>query len=441
MYVRKPDSTIVREIDEDKTFVLNINTGDSYIYDGVSNIFLNVLDGSVQNTNELVKQLYLLFEDISYEELFKDFVEFIEDLAEKNLVVINKDHGALEEYVLESLHIEITMRCNERCIHCYLPDKLKDECSIISFDDFCVIINQFIQLGGKRVSISGGEPFTHPDIVKILEYCDNKNLAIHIQTNLTLLTEEYLKVLKSLKNIRIEVSIYSLSFSIHDKITNVKGSLSKTLKNMQNLLENNIPVQIGCPIMVTNYKSIPDLICFSKKNNIHIRCNPLLLNKTDGDKTSVEKEQLSLAQFKELYDALKQKDEDYVREFVLETYDCEKELLDNPKSFLNKHLCTAGIDSCSISTDGNVYPCAEWHNFILGNIHNCTLKDIWFQSPNLYVLRSINHQRCRKKCLECNAIDFCKRCMMIVSQRCHSNPLGHDFRTCAEAKILKDLFS
>lgn len=52
----------------------------------------------------------------------------------------------------------------------------------------------------------------------------------------------------------VNVSLYSMGANVHDSITTVEGSFEKTKANILQLLDNNVPVQINCPIMKQNQR-------------------------------------------------------------------------------------------------------------------------------------------------------------------------------------------
>ena len=42
----------------------------------------------------------------------------------------------------------------------------------------CSILDEFAEMGGIHVTLSGGEAFLHKDIIEITEYCREKDLKI-----------------------------------------------------------------------------------------------------------------------------------------------------------------------------------------------------------------------------------------------------------------------
>ena len=77
-------------------------------------------------------------------------------------------------------HLDITWRCNERCVHCYLDHDGKDE---MSTDEIKDVIRQLADAGTFFLSISGGEPLLRRDCFEILEYARALRFNVKLKTN------------------------------------------------------------------------------------------------------------------------------------------------------------------------------------------------------------------------------------------------------------------
>ncbi len=87
---------------------------------------------------------------------------------------------------LQRLFIEVTDVCNLKCIHCY---KGSSGCQHLSFEDYKKVLEYFEPAAFYRVDITGGEPFTNPEIMDILDYSTKKGYLIRVFTNGTLITK------------------------------------------------------------------------------------------------------------------------------------------------------------------------------------------------------------------------------------------------------------
>ena len=151
---------------------------------------------------------------------------------------------------LTNIHIEITSKCNERCIHCYIPheNKINNIDSALFYD----ILQQCKDMNLLHLTLSGGEPMLHKNFCDFIRKCREYDFSVNVLSNLTLLNDDILEEMKANPLLGIQVSLYSMNPEIHDEITQMKGSFEKTKNAILKLIENDIPLQISCPIMKQN---------------------------------------------------------------------------------------------------------------------------------------------------------------------------------------------
>jgi radical SAM protein with 4Fe4S-binding SPASM domain len=101
-------------------------------------------------------------------------------------------------------------------------------------------------------------------------------------------------------------------------------------------------------------------------------------------------------------------------------------------------LCGAGINDLCVTVNGDVYPCAGWQAFVVGNVFKTSLKDIWEHSEQLKMIRRVTWKNF-PKCLECDVRDYCNMCLV----RNYNENNGDMFKTadhfCKVAKLNKQL--
>lgn len=437
MYVRKLDTTIIREISEG-AHVINIETGEDFIVNEIGAIFLQEVGENIQEVDTIVKRLVDIFEGVSYEQIRNDFCEFLSLMEDKQIISTSLQKENVINNQLKNLHVDITTACNERCIHCYFPNSTKNEKLFMPLDTFRKVIDDFVELGGKNIIISGGEPLMHASIIQLLQYCGINGLNVSLLSNLTLLNEMHIKTLKSIKTDMVQTSVYSLTPTIHDGITFKKGSLSKTLSSIDKLLSEDIPVRIACLVMKQNKDDVLKLIKYAYNNHIDLKINHLILPQTNGDDSFVRSSELSIEQQRCLYCNMMDVDKAYAMQLLGINTNSEA-LYRNPKEFLKSNLCGAGVNNCAVSPDGNVYPCPEWNSFLLGNINSSTLSEIWQSSISVKLLRQINRQKNFHQCLSCEALNFCRRCLMLNEKESGGELLRVNQKACSRAFMLKDL--
>lgn len=452
MYIKQSKNTFIRCADDGKGYITNQMTCYDRIYDDIGADFLRVLSREPQDVEDIVREkLMSLYEGVSAEELKKDFIDFALDLARNLFVVIGDSPEELErketefsyakgnmktqvyDYTqhtdydvkensqdvkleadqrkphLTSLQFELTSRCNERCIHCYIPNAKKDAGGDMKIEQVKDIIDQFAEMGGQHITLSGGEVFLHKDVIRIMQYCREKDMRISILSNLISLRDVQIPFIKAANVSLIQTSLYSVDPAVHDKITKVKGSCEKTKAAIDKLIAADIPVQISCPIMKANKDSYRAVLKYAQERNIKADADYIMMAQSDLDPSNLAN-RLSVEETEVVLRDIIQYDLDYF-DMMKETPSKTDEFKFDKERFKKQPLCGAGMNECCITENGDVYPCAGWQAYVLGNINEKSLKDIWENSEKAKFIRGITHGDF-EKCLECEAFDFCAMCLV-----------------------------
>lgn len=85
--------------------------------------------------------------------------------------------------MVKDLCFEIIDKCPNECMFCS-SNSCYTKNTIISFDDFKRVVDYFVFQGGiEELSLSGGEPFLHPDLFRMVEYSKSFGIRTVIFTS------------------------------------------------------------------------------------------------------------------------------------------------------------------------------------------------------------------------------------------------------------------
>jgi len=142
-----------------------------------------------------------------------------------------KSYIALYPRVLE---IEITTRCNKRCIvceHTYWKEKIEE----LSFDNFRKIVGQFPKL--KWVNLTGeGDAFLNKDYLKMIDYLKSKDIPVYLVDSFDLIDEKSAKELIRMGVDGIYVSMDGATKETYERIK-VGCRFEEVISNMKKLVE------------------------------------------------------------------------------------------------------------------------------------------------------------------------------------------------------------
>jgi radical SAM protein with 4Fe4S-binding SPASM domain len=147
--------------------------------------------------------------------------------------------------VLQTVVIEVTNRCNLRCVQCpsrqlAVREKIKDNPPFIEYDLFKNIVDQFaIMQTGRTKFVSPqfqGEPLLHPRFIEMCQYIDFKGMGIGFTTNGVLLDKNMVDGLLKIQGMsNIGISIDGSNKEI-DEAIRVGSDYNKVISNLEYLL-------------------------------------------------------------------------------------------------------------------------------------------------------------------------------------------------------------
>lgn len=127
--------------------------------------------------------------------------------------------------------IQICEPCNEKCPHCfvsatkrgtYMPlDAIREK-----------LIPQLAEARVTRVTLTGGEPFMHTDLIEIAEAFRAAGMGVGVCTNATLVTDEQIAALAAL-DVHMNVSLDGFSEHSHGKFRGRVGSFGETTETVR----------------------------------------------------------------------------------------------------------------------------------------------------------------------------------------------------------------
>ena len=106
-----------------------------------------------------------------------------------------------------NVQLDLTYRCNERCIHCYLDHH--DHGEMTTARKLRMLLEQMAEAGVFYLTISGGEILMRRDFFEILEYARELTFCIKLKTNGILIRKKEADRIKALGVESVQISIYS----------------------------------------------------------------------------------------------------------------------------------------------------------------------------------------------------------------------------------------
>ncbi|MFA5353088.1 MAG: radical SAM protein [Thermodesulfovibrionales bacterium] len=152
---------------------------------------------------------------------------------------------------LRYLELQITDRCNLRCRHCYIG---KPKNHSLTIAEIRRVLDEFEEMQGLRLLITGGEPLIHPHFEELNTLLPGYGFRKILFTNGLLLTEE---VLKSLHVDEVQFSLDGMEHG-HESLRG-KGTFRQVMKKIEAALRTGMEVSIATMVHRENLHEFDEM--------------------------------------------------------------------------------------------------------------------------------------------------------------------------------------
>ena len=179
--------------------------------------------------------------------------------------------------------LDITYRCNFRCLHCFNRSGEHDlNLKELSDKEVLSIADDIIKFAPAVFCLCGGEPLLRKDLIlaliKKIKKGTNSKTQVNMVTNGYLMTADTAKELKEAGVVSVQVSLDGASSSTHDWLRNKNGAFERATNALKLLNEANVQTAASCVPTKMNYKEIGQIVQLCKELGVtQFRVQPLML--------------------------------------------------------------------------------------------------------------------------------------------------------------------
>lgn len=264
--------------------------------------------------------------------------------------------------------IDITNRCNLRCLHCYnssgenmyVNDEMTD-------NELLKLVDDIITLKPFNICLCGGETLLRKDIIlKVAKKLSDNNIMVSMVSNGILMTKDVATQLKESGVSRVQISLDGIG-DAHDKLRGKKGAYEKAVKALKNLKESGIRSGIAFSTTPWNVHQFKDIVQICLKLGVkEIKIQALMpigrgaINKDEIICTDEQYRQLQ----RDINESKK-----IAKDLYIEWGDPIDHLIRFPKAI----ECNTMV---SIRANGSIAP-SIYLPLSIGNIRNHSIVDYW----------------------------------------------------------------
>lgn len=162
--------------------------------------------------------------------------------------------------LLNRLDIELTERCDNNCIHCYINLPADDDQARereLSTEEWKHILKEASSLGCLDVRLTGGEPLLREDFEEIYIHARRLGIKVLIFTNARRMTPRLADLLSRMPPLEeLEVSLYGIKKETYEAVTRIPGSFEEAWRGVNLLIEKKILFLVKNAWLPPNKKEI-----------------------------------------------------------------------------------------------------------------------------------------------------------------------------------------
>jgi MoaA/NifB/PqqE/SkfB family radical SAM enzyme len=138
------------------------------------------------------------------------------------------------------LWLGVTHRCQCRCVHCFVGDRLNSRELELSGNEIRDVIDIARRAGVLELIFFGGEPLLREDTVDHIGYARSRGLLPTLYTNGVLLDEPMVQELRRAGLNRCNVSLDSAVAEVHDTKRRHPGCWDQAVAGLERLVSNDM---------------------------------------------------------------------------------------------------------------------------------------------------------------------------------------------------------
>lgn len=280
------------------------------------------------------------------------------DTVERMLV-----HKAYARRIPVNGSLELLPLCNMNCDMCYVrlsKEEMDQKGRLRTKDEWLDLAKQMKDAGTLFLLITGGEPLLFPEFKQLYKELQNMGMILTINTNGTLLNEEWADFFAKHKPRRVNITLYGADDQAYEELCHYKGGFDQTICAIKLLRDRDIDVKINGSITTKNENDIKKILeiaaTLDAVANLDTYMYPAIRerNKPFHEQSRMNPKEAAMARArilknqwgKEAFESYTRSVIDTVEHYIPENYGYDRHI-----------SCLAGNCSFTINWQGMMRPC------------------------------------------------------------------------------------
>ncbi len=299
----------------------------------------------------------------------------------------------------------ITNKCNLNCKHCYRDAGKQIENELTTEEGFA-LLDEIANAGFNLMVFSGGEPLMRNDIFLLTEHAVTVGLRPVYGSNGYYLDLEMAKKLKAAGGAAVAISLHMIDSKKLDDFCGVPDAYERSIQAMRNCKDVGLSFQVNTTVFDSNSDEIERICDLSKE--MGAKSHHVLFLVPTGRGKNIEDKSLRAVEYERLIKKLVKKRRDINFDIKPTCAPQFIRIADKLGIEMKRYSrgCLAGLTYCSITPNGDVWPC-PYLPMKLGNVRETPFSKIWDDNLILKKLRGMDYSG---PCGECEYKTSCGGC-------------------------------
>jgi radical SAM protein with 4Fe4S-binding SPASM domain len=323
--------------------------------------------------------------------------------AEQRLMV-----RAMARKVPVSGSMELLPLCNLNCKMCYVrlsPEEMKRQGRLRTWEEWLEAGRQMQRAGVLFLLLTGGEPLLFPEFKKLYLELRKLGFVLTINTNGTLIDEQWADFFAQYKPRRINITLYGGDREDYGNLCGSPQGFDRVVSAVRLLRQRQVDVKLSTSVTPYNVHSLEKMFAIARELEVPLGVDTYMMPATRERTLPFDKqsrlgpEEAARARV----EAMKLEWPEDFRDYALEKIREVEEFV--PESTEPRPVtCYAGNCSFSVSWQGELHPC------VILTKPTANIFDQGFQAAWEQVVSGVSEIRLHPDCSVCNLRTLCRTC-------------------------------
>lgn len=305
--------------------------------------------------------------------------------------------------------IELLPLCNMNCDMCYVrlsKEEMESQGRLRTTEEWLAIARQMQKAGTLFLLLTGGEPLLYPEFKTLYLELQKLGMILTINTNGTLIDEEWAEFFEKHKLRRINITLYGVNEETYQNLCHYPGGFKKTINAIQLLKKHNIDVKISSSLTKTNLIDMEKIIDIGNGLDVPVRIDTYMLpairerNKPFSMQSRATPTKAADIRIRTLKKEMGASLFHQYKQRLL----AEVEQMSSNTNYTNHMSCFAGKSSFTINWQGEMRPC------VILSEPSISVFDKDFETAWKYIVEETDKILLHNKCNTCKYRPICRTC-------------------------------